>query len=145
MMGLDDLIPATRSVSAGGKTVVVQVLRVRQYAAFTKAIEKPYPLILAGDYLAAVSECPDEVIAAVCAATDLDRAFVAELDGHAFLQLAAAVMELNLDFFARAVLPTARKTAASITAAMTGFSRFLPDSSEPDTAMPPSSSSPLRN
>lgn len=145
MSGMDDLMPQTRQVAAGGRDLAVRVLRVRQYSAFTKAVAKPWPLIVAGEYLAAVTEYPDEVIAAVCAATDLEPAFVSELDGYEFLQLAAAVLELNLDFFARAALPAARKMAKAVSAAMMASSDSLPDSLPPDTATAPLKTTVLPN
>lgn len=145
MSGLDDLIPASREVSVGGKTIVVRVLRVRQYSVFTRQIAKPFPLIVMGEFLAAITEFPDEIMGAVCAATDLAPAFVAELDGHEFLRLADAVLELNLDFFARAVLPATTKMARTAATLMTAFSGFSPDSSVPDTATTTSLSSALPN
>lgn len=145
MSDLDDLIPQTRSVTVGGKTVVVQVLRIRQYSDFTKATAKPWALIVTGEYLAAITEFPDEVIASICAATDLDPAFVRELDGHAFLQLASAVLELNLDFFARAVFPTARNLAQVVGRAMRTSGELSPDLSAPDTGTATSSATPLPN
>lgn len=144
MSGLDDLIPQTRSLTVSGRDIVVQVLRVRQYPAFTRAVAKPYDLIVAGQYMAALTEYPDDTIGAIAAATDLEPAFLAELDGHEFLQLAEAVLGLNLDFFARAVFPAALKLAQTMRAAMTSFA-LSPASSSEATAMATSSSSPLPN
>lgn len=144
MMGLDDLIPQTRSITAGGKTVVVQVLRVRQYPGFIRAIDKVWGLVLGGNYLGAIAHYPDDMIAAVAAATDLEAAWLAELQGLEFLRLAEAVIEINLDFFARAVFPAARKLGKTLQKAMTSLA-LSPASSSADTDTATSSSSPLPN
>ena len=133
MSGYDDLIPSSRMVRVAGCEVEVGVLRMRQLPAFSRAIARPFPLIVAGDYLAVIVEFADDVVAAVSIATGKEAKFLNDLLPHEFLELAKAVFEVNLDFFARAVLPAARDTMAAIRQAMT-HSTLPPDSSAADTA-----------
>lgn len=143
MMGLDELVPPTRTVSVGGKDVLVEVLRMRQLPGFGKAIAEPLSSIVAGDYLTVVMTWPDQVTDALVIATGLDKAFLGNLRPDEFLHLASAVFEVNLDFFARAVLPAA--TAMGLTLRKAMLSTSQPDLSASGTATPTSSTSPLPN
>lgn len=143
MTDLDKLIPATRTVHVGGVDVVVEVLRMRQLPGFGKAIAEPLSSIVAGDYLTVVMQWPDQVSEAVAIATGLDKAFLGNLRPDEFLNLASAVFEVNLDFFARAVFPAATAMGLTIRKAMLSTSQ--PGLSNSDTATPTSSTSPLPN
>lgn len=139
MSGLDDLIPPSRHLVIGGREIEVEVLRMRQIPAFTRAVASPWPLIVSGDYLAVIVEFHDDALEAVRIATGLEAGFLDDLRPDEFLQLVSAVFEVNLDFFARAVFPAAKTLGQNLTKAMTSAS--LPDSSPPDTATPISSTS----
>lgn len=143
VMGLDELVPPTRTVSVGGRDVVVEVLRMRQIPSFGKAIAEPFGAIVAGEYLTVVMQWPDQVTDAVAIATGLDKAFLGNLRPDEFLNLASAVFEVNLDFFARAVLPAA--TAMGVTLRTAMLSNSLPASSNSDTATTTSLTSPSPN
>ena len=143
MIGMDDLIPPTRTVLVGGREVAVEVLRMRQLPGFGKAIAEPFPAIVAGDYLTVVLQWPDQVTEALAIATGLDKAFLGNLRPDEFLNLASAVFEVNLDFFARAVFPAATAMGMAMKKAM--LSNLPPASSSSDTATPTSSTSPLPN
>lgn len=122
MSAIDTLVPPVRRLQVGGREVVVEVLRMRQIPEFSRAIAAPWSAIVDGDYLLAIVECPDEVMQAITVATGLEAAFLADLRPDEFLALASAVFEVNLDFFARAVLPAARAMGAGMTKAMTSAS-----------------------
>jgi hypothetical protein len=136
MMGMDDLIPPTRTVAVGGRDVLVEVLRMRQLPGFGKAIAEPLQAIVQGDYLTVIMQWPEQVTEALAIATGLDRAFLSNLRPDEFVQLATAVFEVNLDFFARAVLPAATAMGATVRAAMLSTSQ--PGSSGSGTATPTS-------
>jgi len=154
MSDMDDLIPQTRKVKilrldaagevAERREVVVMPLRMRQYPGFTKAIAKPYTLILQGMFLGAITEFYDDVMGAVSIATELDKDLLGELFGDGYMKLATAVLELNQDFLRAAVLPEARK-AAELLERMLDISAPSPASSAPDTGTTTSSTSPLPN
>lgn len=143
MMGLDDLIPPTRTVSVGGREVLVEVLRMRQIPAFGKAIADPLSSIVLGDYLVCIMQWPDQITEALAIATGLDRTFLGNLLPNEYLHLATAVFEVNLDFFARAVLPAATAMGTTVRKAMLSTSQL--GSSSSDIATPTSSTSPLPN
>lgn len=143
MTGMDDLVPPTRTVQVGGRDVVVDVLRMRQLPGFGRAIAEPLSSIVAGDYLTVVMQWPDQVTEALVIATGLDKDFLGNLRPDEFLNLASVVFEVNLDFFARAVLPAA--TAMGLTLRKAMLSNLPPASSSSDTATPTSSTSPLPN
>jgi hypothetical protein len=107
MMGLDELVPPTRRVTVGGREIEVSPLRMRQVPGFAKAIAKPWTAIVMGEYLAAIMEWPREVTEAVSIATGAETEFLDNLRPDEFLVLSSAVLEVNLDFFARAVFPQA--------------------------------------
>jgi hypothetical protein len=129
---LDVLVPPVRQVMAGGRQIEVGVLRMRQVPGFAKAVANPWPLIVSGDYLAVIVEFTTETMQAVQIATGLEQAFLNDLRPDEFLDLASAVFEVNLDFFARAVLPAAQNLGAQMQKAMTSASS--PASSHPGTA-----------
>ena len=143
MTGMDDLIPPTRTIAVGGRDVVVEVLRMRQLPGFGRAIAEPFQSIVAGDYLTVVMQWPDQVTEALGVATGLDKAFLGNLRPDEFLNLASAVFEVNLDFFARAVFPAATAMGLAMKKAMLSTSQ--PALSGSDTATTTSSTSPLPN
>ena len=143
MTGLDDLIPPTRTIEVGGREVVVEVLRMLQIPGFGRAIAEPLSSIVAGDYLTVVMQWPDQVTEALVIATGLDKEFLGNLRPNEFLNLASVVFEVNLDFFARAVLPAA--TAMGLTMRKAMLSNSPPALSGSDTATPTSSTSPSPN
>lgn len=132
MTALDTLVPLVRRLQVGGQEVAVEVLRMRQIPEFSRAIAAPWSAIVAGDYLTVIVEFPEDTMKAVAIATGQDGEFLADLRPDEFLALATAVFEVNLDFFARAVLPAARAMGAGMTKAMTFASS--PGSSPPGTA-----------
>lgn len=132
MSALDILVPETRRLNVGGREVDVEVLRMRQIPGFSRAIAQPWPLIVDGDYLAAVVQFAEDIMQAVHLATGQDREFLDGLRPDEFLDLATAVFEVNLDFFARAVLPAAKKMGAALNSVSS------PASSRPGTATPTS-------
>lgn len=143
MIGMDELIPPTRTVSVGGRDVVVEVLRMRQLPAFGKAIAEPLQSIVQGEYLVVIMQWPDQVTEALAIATGLDRVFLGNLRPDEYLHLATAVFEVNLDFFARAVLPAATAMGVTVRAAMLSTSQHVLSGLVTDT--PTSSTSPLPN
>jgi hypothetical protein len=132
MTALDILVPPARRVTVGGREIDIEPLRMRHLPAFARAVAAPWPLIVAGEYLAVVVEHAESAYAAIGIASQTDRAFLEDLRPDEFLSLAAAVFEVNMDFFARAVLPAAAALGQGLTKTMTSASS--PDSSLPGTA-----------
>ena len=113
-MSLETFTPKDLAVEAGGKRLSIVPLRVRDLAGFARAIDPAMPLILAERYQAAVAHHGPAMIAAVAIGAHQDEDWVADLPPDEFLRLAAAVLEVNLDFFARRVLPVASQIGAQI-------------------------------
>lgn len=116
---LEAIVAEPRIVRAAGRDIAVRPLTPRQLPRFIAAI-RPLQGALAGrslDELAGAglvelaAEHAEAVIAAVAIATRQDEAVIGdELDLAELLDLAAAVIEVNADFFARRVVPTVTAT-----------------------------------
>lgn len=137
----DDLatfFPEPRTEVIAGKTLTIPSLKVRQLAPFGKAADPFMPLVLTGDYLAAVTHHTDAVCEAVSIATGADKAWLGDLDPDEMLRLMAAVFEVNLDFFAQRLLPQKAALQARMIEMLTRLAGepALPGSSGTATALP---------
>lgn len=122
--GLDDLLPLTRTVTAGGRQVEVRPISPRQLRPVVQALVPLQAAIGGGldlgavpraELLALVAEHADNVITLVAAATRLPEPFVAdEIDLAELVELAAAVLEVNADFFARRMAPALHQLMAAV-------------------------------
>lgn len=132
-MSLDTYIPQPRILEIGGKSLALLPLRVRQLGPFSRAVEPVAGLLMAGDMLDAVRGGAEHIAAAVAIATDQDPAWVGDLYPDDLLRLVAAVMEINADFFTRAVTPLLLEIAAGMPNATPGAtpSRSLPPTDTP--------------
>lgn len=104
---LSRLAPAaTKTVAAGGEEIEVAPMTVGQLPAFARAI-RGVPLNLEGeiDVVALVGDHGDQIAEAVAIAVGRPTAWISGLALDEFAQLAAAVLEVNADFFAQRVLP----------------------------------------
>lgn len=115
--GLADFVPLERRVALRSGTLTVRPLTLRQLPAFSRAVQPVLPWLLAGQIVAALTEDGDAVIAAIAAATGLAAQDMPE-DPAEFVALAGAVIEVNVDFFTRRLLPADRAAGAAIRAAM---------------------------
>jgi len=104
-MPLETYVPEIRQFDVAGRVVAIAPLKVRQIPAFTRAISPVLGPLAAGDVLTAVAVGGEDLTRAVGIATGEDEAWLGELNADDFLLLAAAVIEVNADFFARRVLP----------------------------------------
>jgi len=116
-MSLESFVPVPVPVAVGGHRIEILPLRVRQIAAFSKAIAPAMPMILADDLPGAVVGHADAVRDACCVATGLDPDEIDGLFADDFMELVATVYTVNLDFFHQRVLPVLRATQERIVAA----------------------------
>lgn len=110
-----------RKVAYHGETLSITPIPIGRIAAFTRTA-RPIIEELAGDVVKDASEVSretlstaaaldwvdrhgDRLIDAMAAATGRDRAWIAEGQADEFLELVVAVLAVNLDFFARRLLP----------------------------------------
>lgn len=113
--GLADFVPLERRVSLRAGALTVRPLTLRQLPGFARAVQPVLPWLLAGQIVAALTEDGDAVIAAIAAATGLAPQDMPE-DPAEFVALAGAVIEVNVDFFTRRLLPADRAAGAAIRA-----------------------------
>ena len=108
----------TQRVTVNGKEVEVAPMKMRSLVAFSKAI-KPIRAELTAisdeltfSNLADLLATGPELFEAVEAASGVERAVLEDLDLAEFIELAAAVLSVNADFFVKRVAP-ALKTAVT--------------------------------
>lgn len=133
-MSLETYVYAASLVEAGGKHVAVSPLRVRQIPAFTRAISPIMGPLLAGDMLAAVSVGGEDLVRAIAIATGESEEWLGDLLPDEFIQLAAAVVEVNADFFVHRLAPTLSTAGARAMSALTDGATSSPTSSRTATA-----------
>lgn len=119
-MSLETYVPEIRHPLIGGKNVTVAPLKVRQIPAFTRAISPIMGPLLAGDMLAAVSVGGEDLVRAIAIATGEPEDWLGDLLPDEFIQLAAAVVEVNADFFVHRVMPELTRTTSHLTTALIG-------------------------
>ena len=107
MSDLETLIPQAFEITLAGESVAIKPLKVGQMPAFLRAIT-PVMQQIGGDgidWLALFGERGDDLLTAVSIAVNKPRAWVDELAADEAILLAAKVIEVNADFFSRAVIP----------------------------------------
>lgn len=119
---LERLVPPTITVMVGGESLLLSPVRLGQLPALVRAAAPIFDRLASGNVVQVLLEEPDAVLHAVQAATGIERARIDALALDEAVDLVAAVIELNADFFTRAVAPrigaaTARLAAVSETVA----------------------------
>ena len=112
-------------------------IKVKDLPAFLAAIEPIAQEIARGDILAALAKHADRVIEATAIGAGVERAWLEEQTPDVLVDLAAQVMEVNADFFARSVLPRLNRAAETLARTIetaSGGTSGLPGSLPPDSA-----------
>jgi len=105
--GLEQLVPPSAQVRAGGETLILTPLKVGQIPAFLREIG-PVLQHLRGDtidWFNLFAAHGESLLAAIAIATKKPPGWIDALDADEALVLAAKVIEINADFFTRTVLP----------------------------------------
>jgi len=107
MNDLEALIPQTVELVIDGEPLAIKPLKVGQLPAFLRAISPVMQQITSAeiDWLALFGERGDDLLSAIAIAIGKPRAWVDELAADEAILLAAKVIEVNADFFNRAVIP----------------------------------------
>ncbi len=116
MSELDTLMPAPLELTIAGEMLQLTPLRVGQLPAFLRNVE-PIVRELASpsiDWLSLFGTHGDAVLNAIAIATGKPRDWLDGLTTDAAIELAARVIEVNADFFIRAVLPRIEAVTAQI-------------------------------
>jgi hypothetical protein len=128
------LCPEPRRVAAGGRTIEVTPIRVRELAAFARAVEPLAQALAQGpDLPRLLAEHTGAVIEAVAVGARVEAAWIEELGLDELIDLAEAVIEVNVDFFAHRLAPRLIRVAARVGETVAGSSS-TPASAPPGSA-----------
>lgn len=128
-MGLDTYIPTPRDVVAGGKTLQITPLRVRQIPAFAAAVAPAAGLLMSGDVLKALAVHGDSMLQAVAVATGEPADWLGDLLPDDFIGLASVVVEVNADFFVQRLAPAIEAATAQLQRTLTPTAGATPSPS----------------
>lgn len=117
---LDTVLPVSKEpITIGGKSVTPKVIKVSQVGPVLRAI-RPFNATIKTamknsaegndpaknfDVLEVLEHHADNLIELVSTLTGEDKKFIGDLDLDDMIKITTAVMEVNLDFFIRKVLP----------------------------------------
>lgn len=133
-LSLEQLVPVPVVVQAGGRAVEITPIRVRELAAFTRAVQ-PIAAAAAGgaDIASLLADHADAVIDATAIGARLERGFVLDLGLDELVELAGAVLTVNVDFFVHRLLPKVTAASEKLATQWAG-STSTPASAPPDSA-----------
>lgn len=120
MGDLERIAPTPRKITVAGETIEVSPLRVRDLPAFLRDCEPLVAAIAAGDLRSALMHHADALITVTAIGAGVDRAWLEEQTPDVLIDLAAQVVEANVDFFVRSILPRIQDAALRVTAAIDG-------------------------
>ncbi|HCF7066350.1 hypothetical protein P3764_01970 [Pseudomonas aeruginosa] len=112
---LDVLVPQAQVLELAGQRLTIRALVVGELPAMLKAV-RPFAEQLTGepDWLALLCDHGDALLAALALASRQPRDWVDALALDEAITLAAAVFEVNADFFVRRVAPKVGDLAQSL-------------------------------
>lgn len=114
------LFPEPRRLAIAGEALEIRPLTIGQLGAFARALEPVLPALAAldgPDLVGLMRDHSEALIDAAAIAVQRDRTWVEELDLAQFVELAAVVLEINADFFARRAMPALTAAMERIAAA----------------------------
>lgn len=100
--------------------MTITPVKVRHLPAFLRACEPIASALMAGDLQSALLHHADDLITATALGADVDRAWLEDQTAEVLIDLAAQVIEVNIDFFVQTLLPRINAAADRISAAMPG-------------------------
>ena len=124
---LQVLAPPTSAVDVGGEHLTLSPLVLGELPAMLKAVQ-PFAQQLQGepDWLTLLCQHSDALLQALSMASRRPREWIDALSIDDALTLAAAVFEVNADFFIQRLVPTLQALAPRLSARWAG-QRSLPD------------------
>lgn len=114
------------------RDITVTPVKVRDLPAFLAAVEPVAADLMAGDIPGALVRNAENLIVATVIGAGVERAWMDAQGADALVELAAAVIEVNADFFARRLAPLIERVAESMMAI--GITTGSPGLSAPGTA-----------
>ena len=110
--------PITTVIGATCGRPDITPVKVRHLPAFLRACEPLATAIMAGDIQTALINHADDLITATALGADVDRAWLEDQTAEVLIDLAAQVIEVNIDFFVQTLLPRLNAAADRIEAAL---------------------------
>lgn len=117
---LETLIPQPVEIEVAGKKLSILPIKVGKLPAFVRAVAPFFAVFKHGevDFIALLSDHGESVLDACAIGSGLPRAEIDDLDPAQLVNIAQAIVEVNMDFFTRRLVPSV--TAAMLKAAQTG-------------------------
>lgn len=103
-----------RHVEVAGRRFDIAPVRVGDLPAFLEAVGPVASELSGGDLMGALARHAGRIIDAVAIGAGVERAWLEAQTADVLVELAAAVMEVNADFFARSVLPAIERAAGRL-------------------------------
>lgn len=117
-------------ITIADRTLDLQPVKVRDLPAFLAAVEPIARELAGGDLMGALVRQADRVIEATAIGAGVERAWLEAREADELVELAAAVIEANADFFVRRVMPRLTEAAEKIAAIASGGTSGSPGSSD---------------
>jgi hypothetical protein len=122
MDDLNLLVPPSVTLTVGGESLAITPLRIGELPAFTRAIAPAVSEFRRDgvDWLMLFGVHGEAMLTALAVATRKPREWIEGLAADEAILLAATVIEINSDFFARRVLPKVEAAMAKVPATPAG-------------------------
>lgn len=115
MKTLEKIVPTPIRIDVADERLSLTPIKTRELPAMMRAIAPILAEIQGGDILGALAKNADSIVDAVSIGSRKPREWVDELDLDDLVAVAGAVLEVNVDFFVRAVLPGLTKAVEGLT------------------------------
>lgn len=129
METLEKIAPVPVTITVAGESLTISPIKTRELPRMLKAVKPIAAEIQAEDVAGALLANADCLVEAVAIGARKPRGWVDELDLDDLALLASAVLEVNGDFFVRAVLPRATEAMDRMTL-LIGQKSSMPSSAE---------------
>lgn len=93
-------------------------VKVRHLPAFLRACEPIASALMVGDLQSALLHHADDLITATALGADVDRSWLEDQTAEVLVDLAAQIIEVNIDFFVQTLLPRINAAADRISSAL---------------------------
>ncbi len=101
-------------VTVADRNFTIEPVRVKNLPQFLAALDPVVREVAAGDVIGAVTKHTAGMIEATAIGSGADRAWLGEQDAEVLVTLAAAVVQVNADFFVNRVMPHIEEAARFI-------------------------------
>lgn len=115
MNTLEKIAPIPVRIDIKEERLDLTPIKTKELPAMMRALAPVLTEIQGGDVMTALAKNADAVIEAVSIGCRKSREWADELDLDELVQVAAAVIEVNADFFVRAVLPKLNQAVEGLT------------------------------